>query len=185
MYSNFTDGISVKQTDISTIREPHPNFQNIHRDKKVVTLDNGNKVNVDYYNRHRVREDLIDTFPSGKPKNAREFAGKEMPLPAHLSSKYGDSIPFTESGYPDFERIMKDNNIDTMTIDNFSMSGNSSLDIANANEVIHGYCSKNPVGFEDYTWHHLLDGKTMIFVPQDLHNYVKHHGGDAITRVAN
>jgi A nuclease of the HNH/ENDO VII superfamily with conserved WHH len=28
-----------------------------------------------------------------------------------------------------------------------------------------------------YTWHHLEDGKSMILVPRDLHDAVKHSGG--------
>ncbi len=62
------------------------------------------------------------------------------------------------------------------------MSADSATDIAKANEMTTNFRTKQSAGFEDYTWHHLHDGKTMILVPTDLHNFVKHNGGDSITR---
>ena len=78
---------------------------------------------------------------------------------------------------------MAENRVETLS-HKIEMSGDSDLDIANINEYFTGYRTKQPEGFEDYTWHHSHDGKTMILVPTDLHKYVKHYGGDAITRAA-
>lgn len=33
-----------------------------------------------------------------------------------------------------------------------------------------------------YTWHHVEDGKTMMLVPTDLHQAVRHTGGAALLR---
>ena len=34
----------------------------------------------------------------------------------------------------------------------------------------------------NYTWHHHHDGKTMLLVPRDIHDAVKHTGGVAIVK---
>ena len=65
------------------------------------------------------------------------------------------------------------------------MSGDSAKDIRAANKEAFGRSSSDKsvqTGFEDYTWHHSHDGKTMILVPSDLHDAARHFGGDTITR---
>jgi hypothetical protein len=145
-------------------------------------------VDTKHINKHGVQEDLVHQFPSGKPTNASKYAGKEMPLSDELKNKYDfESVSFTPEGYPDFEKMMRDNDIKMYKPDQpvkIKMSGDSDLDIAEANFQTTGFRTKKPEGFEDYTWHHSHDGKTMILVPTDLHKYVKHFGGDAITRAA-
>ena len=76
--------------------------------------------------------------------------------------------------------MLQENGIDYVKLEDFAMTGNSNLDIANANEIVFNVRSSQP-GFEDWTWHHNHDG-SMILIPSDLHNYVKHLGGDALTR---
>ena len=53
------------------------------------------------------------------------------------------------------------------------LSGNSSKDIRLANLLYFG----TDKGISGYTWHHLEDGKSMILIPTELHQAVKHTGG--------
>jgi len=49
------------------------------------------------------------------------------------------------------------------------------------------YKANKAMGIKDkpdgYTWHHLEDAKTLILVPEDLHDAVKHTGGRAVNKM--
>ena len=57
------------------------------------------------------------------------------------------------------------------------MTGDRRIDDQMANGLT-GF-KKTP---EKYTWHHHHDGETMMLVPWDLHEAVKHTGGVAIVK---
>jgi filamentous hemagglutinin len=38
---------------------------------------------------------------------------------------------------------------------------------------------RTPTG---YVWHHVEDGETLILIPKDLHNAVRHTGGAAVIK---
>ena len=149
--------------------------------RRQVQADDGTWYNLPFVNEHGVLEDNLIVLPSGRfGPNASKYAGKEFPLPDHLREKYGDNVRFFDDGTVDFESVLQENGIDYVKLEDFAMTGNSNLDIANANEIVFNVRSSQP-GFEDWTWHHNHDG-SMILIPSDLHNYVKHLGGDALTR---
>lgn len=56
--------------------------------------------------------------------------------------------------------------------------GDASSDFKKALEASKKY-DKTPKG---YTWHHVEDGKTLILIPTDLHDAVRHTGGAALIR---
>lgn len=83
-----------------------------------------------------------------------------------LAKKYPNGVKFSDEGYPDFTPYAKaSTKVDGLT-------GNHSDDVAKANKAM-GY-KRTPEG---YTWHHAEDCVTMILVPTDLHNAVRHSGG--------
>ena len=104
--------------------------------------------------------------------NNHELAGQVYPLeklPLELRQKYPHSVPFTGSGFPDFARYAKKKVKIKMTGD--------SKDFAKADKAA-GFL-KRPQG---YTWHHHHDGETMLLVPTNLHEAVRHTGGSAICK---
>lgn len=117
----------------------------------------------------------IKTINSRRPINS-EYAGGFYPLeklPLDLRSKYPHSVPFTGAGHPDFSRYAQKKV-------QINMTGNNKIDRKLANQAS-GY-KQTPAG---YTWHHSHDGKTMMLVPSELHNAVKHTGGVALMKKKN
>jgi hypothetical protein len=105
------------------------------------------------------------------PINAAEYAGKEFQFkdPA-LAAKY--KITFTALGFPDFAPYAKANV-------KIKMSGNRSYtlpdgDFGKAN-VAAGFKATHE--HSDATWHHSEDRTSMLLVPRDLHQAVRHSGG--------
>ncbi|MBN9565605.1 MAG: HNH endonuclease, partial [Alphaproteobacteria bacterium] len=118
----------------------------------------------------RVRP-VNDRFPIN-----HEYAGKLYPLeklPKELREKYSHSIPFSGAGFPDFSRYAKHKI-------RIKFSGDSNRDIRLSNKLL-SY-KKTPEG---YTWHHHYDGETMMLVPKELHDAVRHTGGNALTKLKN
>jgi hypothetical protein len=105
-----------------------------------------------------------------------EHAGKLYPLeklPKELREKYPHSIPFSGSGFPDFSRYAKHKI-------RIKFSRDSNRDIRLSNKLLN--YKKTPEG---YTWHHHHDGETMMLVPKELHDAVRHTGGNAMTKLKN
>jgi hypothetical protein len=117
--------------------------------------------------------------PMVKPINERmpinaKFAGKMFDmskLSPELQRKYPHGVPFTAAGHPDFSRY----SIRKVQI---KMSGNNEIDKKLADRVA-GFIGSNKRP-EGYMWHHHEDGKTMLLVPKDLHEVVRHTGGIAV-----
>jgi len=86
---------------------------------------------------------------------------------AHLAGKNHPEtgIPFDKEGFPDFSSVSKKN----VPI---KFTGSRRKDVKAANEAA-GY-KKTPEGM---VWHHHQDGKTMQFVPRDIHTKTGHDGG--------
>lgn len=106
------------------------------------------------------------------PRN-HEFAGKEFPrerLPERFRSQ---GLRFKETGYPDFEPYAME-----------LPSGGKSVRIEYTNSLKKDFQAANEAaGLQrtprGYTWHHDEDLGTMMLVPADLHDAVKHTGGIA------
>lgn len=174
----------VNNKQIITNETLDPNTGLTSRKNTVVRKD-GSTVEVTTINKHGVNEDLLPIFPSGRmASNAQEFAGKNFKLSPELAAKYGEDVPFTKDGFPDFEEVMNRKGLEIKEVE-IQMSGDSPTDIRAANKEAFGKSAtdkKVQIGFEDYTWHHHHDQKRMILIPTDLHNAARHYGGDALTR---
>ncbi|MCA1612879.1 MAG: HNH endonuclease [Acidobacteria bacterium] len=106
------------------------------------------------------------------PINAAEYKGRDFVFkdPA-LAAKYSP-LKFTSLGFPDFAPYAKANV-------KINMKGNRSYtlpdgDFGQAN-VKAGYKATHE--HSDATWHHSEDRTTMLLVPRDLHQAVRHSGG--------
>ncbi|MBK1645181.1 hypothetical protein CKO25_11095 [Thiocapsa imhoffii] len=100
----------------------------------------------------------------------QKYAGKIYHVDAekhpNISKKYPNGVKFTDEGYPDFSPYAKaKTKVEGLT-------GSHYDDVIKSNRAM-GY-KKTPEG---YTWHHVEDCLTMILVPTDLHNVVRHSGG--------
>ena len=115
----------------------------------------------------KILEDLV----SNRVQKFSEYAITELPINYYLAGKevfvegFG-IVKFTEHGHPIFDEYA----IASITME---LSGNSSKDIRLANLLYFG----TDKGISGYTWHHLEDGKSMILIPTELHQAVKHTGG--------
>ncbi len=109
-------------------------------------------------------------FPvAGKlPLNAG-YAGRAFPLPPSLAYKYPAGVSFTEQGFPELSRYA------LRRVTSPNLTGKPS-DFALADKLSG---LPRPRG---YTWHHVEDGMTLLLVPTDLHQAVRHTGGAAILK---
>lgn len=146
----------VNKKQIITNETLDPNTGLRSRKNSVLRKD-GSVVEVTTINKHGVNEDLLPIFPSGRmASNAQEFAGKNFKLKPELAAKYGEDVPFTKDGYPDFEAVMIRNRMEIKEVE-IEMSGDSPTDIRAANKKMFDKSTtdkKVQIGFEDYTWHH-------------------------------
>lgn len=119
-----------------------------------------------------------------------KYAGEAYKFPngSELARKYPEGVPFDEKGFPRFEKYAKK---EVKFKNPFSVCGKSEVCIAEC--VKKGEClsfnsSRGGPDFrmankkagleytpEGWTWHH-VDAETIILVPQDLHNAVRHTG---------
>ncbi len=102
----------------------------------------------------------------------KKYAGKTYKLDGELGKKYPKGVKFTKEGFPDFGPYQ----IDKVEVE--GLVGDASSDFKKALEASKKY-DKTPKG---YTWHHVEDGKTLILIPTDLHDAVRHTGGAALIR---
>lgn len=104
----------------------------------------------------------------------KEFAGRVFPvhlMPKELRAKYPRSVRFTKGGFPDFTPYVTKK----YTFKNGFVDGDK-MDFAEANKAL-GLKARDLMGF---TWHHSHDGKSLLLVPRDLHEFVRHTGGAAL-----
>lgn len=116
---------------------------------------------------------------NGRLLRNHKYAGKSVPIrkfSSKLSKKYRKPIKFNKYGYPDFSKYSK------MDIKTSRLTGNHQNDVRIVEKITK---QKHPkwkkrVG---YTWHHHQDGKTMQYIPTDLHSAIPHSGGASRLRV--
>jgi len=101
----------------------------------------------------------------------KKYAGQTYNLSGDLAKKYTNGVKFTNDGFPDFSPYSKAK----VKID--GLKGNTSSDFTAANKAMG--LKSTPSG---YTWHHVEDGRTLMLVPTDLHQAVRHTGGAALIR---
>ena len=109
---------------------------------------------------------------------------------ADLFVKYPKGVEFSDAGYPDFSpyihifddseiglnstEITKKNIVEIEQIQNY----NDDFDEADKSANI----DDNYRQIHKLTWHHVEDGKTLMLIPRDIHNMVRHAGGVAVTK---
>ena len=101
----------------------------------------------------------------------KKYAGKVFELKGDLATKYPNGVVFNNEGFPDFSPYAK------IKVKIDGLKGNTTTDFTAANKAVG--LKETPGG---YTWHHVEDGRTMILVPTDLHQAVRHTGGAALTK---
>jgi hypothetical protein len=119
-----------------------------------------------------------DMVNGRKPIN-HEYAGNSMSLPASAQANGHTSISFSSQGYADFSPFAT-----TLTANN-----TVTLPVGRRNRTSDFTDSDRLAGITErwrkqhgLTWHHHEDGITMILVPTNVHDYVRHTGGVATTK---
>lgn len=130
------------------------------------------------------------------PQNATLFAGKKYSFDVDnnpkfiegvsqakkarldaLHIKYPNGVDFDEFGFPRFEPYTVTVNGKVSSVE-VQTAGNREIDFATADAKMG--INKAYRDDHDLVWHHTEDTKTMILVPKDIHNEVKHTGGIAV-----
>ena len=137
-------------------------------------------VSTNFVKKTKGKVDEIPSKPSKPSKVTRyddvkiinkKYAGQTYNLSGDLSKKYPNGVKFTNDGFPDFSSYSK------AKVKINGLKGNTSSDFTAANKAIG--LKSTPSG---YTWHHVEDGRTLMLVPTDLHQAVRHTGGAALIR---
>lgn len=119
------------------------------------------------------RDDGVPLVNGRSPINS-QYAGKNYSaenFPPDLQAKYPNGVNFNTKGFPDFSPYAK------ASLEVPGLTGDYKTDAALANNM--AGLSSTPAGF---VWHHVEDANTMLLIPQDIHNAVRHTGGAAILR---
>jgi len=93
---------------------------------------------------------------------------------AMLREKYPDGVRFNKLGFPDFSEYAYTTQDGRKAIVQIKMTGKDEVDFPRADAKMGWSRTEEPYG---WTWHHVEDRKTMILVPEDLHDNVAHYGG--------
>jgi hypothetical protein len=121
----------------------------------------------------------VQRLPSGRyPANAKDWTGKVYNgkrWTDELRRKYPNGVRFTDDGYPDFSPYVLRNK-DGVPYQMVFTNGfrGRDFDAPDANRKF-----GLPKLREDYVWHHHQDGKTLMAVPKDMHDAIRHAGGIA------
>lgn len=132
--------------------------------------------NVD--SRGRVIPEGVQRLPSGKLPSNWQYAGRTYDgdrWTPELQKKYPNGVKFDDKGYPDFSPYAEK----TTTITP-RFKGNHTTDFSTADRaagVTARYRRENGL-----TWHHHQDGTTLLLVPREIHDAVRHAGGVAIVK---
>jgi hypothetical protein len=109
------------------------------------------------------------------PRNS-EYAGKEFPRERLPEAYREKGLRFTKEGFPDFEPYAMELPSGGKTVQ-IELTNSYTKDFAAANRA--AGLKRTPKG---YIWHHVEDGRTMMLVPDKLHDAVRHTGGAAVYR---
>lgn len=107
------------------------------------------------------------------PINSK-YADQQFPmdkLPPEIQQKYPQGVKFNSQGFPDFAPYAK------ARVDVVDLTGDYNKDAALSNQAA-GF-TKTPSG---YVWHHVENAETMLLIPQDLHDAIRHTGGTAVLK---
>jgi len=115
---------------------------------------------------------------AGRLPQNHEYAGRQFPIDLLPPPFRQQGLRFTEAGHPDFSPFAKTLPNGKKSVE-IEYTGSRQSDFAAANAAA-GFKTTPP----EYRWHHHEDGKTMILVPADLHDVVKHTGGVAAAKHA-
>ena len=130
---------------------------------------------INFYMRRSEREESKVGIKGTKYDGVRiinkKYAGQTYYLSDDLAKKYPNGVKFTNDGFPDFNPYSK------AKVKVEGLKGNTSSDFTSANKAMG--LKSTPSG---YTWHHVEDGRTLMLVPTDLHQTVRHTGGAALIR---
>jgi A nuclease of the HNH/ENDO VII superfamily with conserved WHH len=116
-----------------------------------------------------VPADAVRRVNGRNPINS-QYAGQVYHLAGDLGQRYPNGVAFTREGFPDFSPY-------AVAESRITMTGNRAIDERLANQA--RGLRETPDG---YTWHHVEDTETMLLVPRDLHDTVRHTGGVAVLR---
>jgi hypothetical protein len=96
----------------------------------------------------------------------------------NLAKKYPEGVKFTSSGFPYFlpYKIKLPNGKNA--VQKIQTTGNRSADFTKADEL--AGITEEMRTLNRWTWHHVEDMETMILVPRDLHDAVRHSGGISV-----
>ena len=117
--------------------------------------------------RHCRGQVAVERTVVGGPRPSR----RARHLSGDIGNKYPNGWAFTREGFPDFSPYA------VTKVDMPDLTGNRRIDAALANQ--HAGLMSTP---QVYSWHHVEDTETMLLVPRDLHETVRHTGGAAILR---
>ena len=123
---------------------------------------------------------MVFKVGSRHPRNARKVLEKGdgvFHLKGTLAKRYPNGVRFTPTGYPDFSPYAVKRATVRMT------DSPSDFSAANMAAGFGPRTSSNvTIDGVTYTWHHHHDKATMLLIPQDLHDAVKHTGGASRVR---
>jgi filamentous hemagglutinin len=125
--------------------------------------------------RGRIVPPGVKRLPSGKYPANFEYAGRIYDGPRwtpKLGAKYPRGVRFTEDGFPDFAPYATA----AVTFEPH-FTGDRGADRPQANQK--AGLVRTP---DEFVWHHHQDGSTMLLVPEDLHEAVRHAGGVSIMK---
>ncbi|PSL23628.1 fibronectin type III domain protein [Dyadobacter jiangsuensis] len=146
-------------------------------DLSKVKLINGRfPINSQMYAGRKYSFDIDQNLPL-QAKYAGEVPGVVKARIDALGAKYPNGVDFDELGFARFEpyTVMVNGREAKVTI---QTSGSRDVDFAEADRLMG--IDKIYRGENELTWHHVEDSKTMILVPFDIHDQVKHTGGIAV-----
>ena len=104
-------------------------------------------------------------WPTERKINNSHLAGQQHSLNPALVNKYPDGVWYKPNGFPDFSPYSKK----TVKVNNLNWK---SWDFGKADEI--AWIDEKYRQDNQLTWHHHEDCKSMLLVPRDLHNEVKH-----------
>jgi hypothetical protein len=117
------------------------------------------------------------------PINSAAYAGKEYPISAALQKKYSvTGVAFSAAGFPNFTPFK------IISVMPAGLTGDRQNDNKLADmEAGYNTTAKPTTKLKpnDTVWHHVEDCKTMLLLPIDIHDAVKHTGGAAIIKSGN
>ena len=151
--------------------------------KKIVSIEHEHhETNINTYNltisdNHTYLVGQENIVVHNKCNINSKYAGKTKYFDegSELAKKYPNGVSYSNDGFARFEPYASKK----ITFKAGELNGKYNHDFSLANKAAGFGTTPNstPAGF---TWHHVEDGKTLLLVPQDIHNAARHTGGASI-----